>query len=266
MSLASELLADVTSRFIHKTPSDVANEARTTISEILGKAAKAALEVAVDVAPYGREAEEALKLLEAADDWFRKHVSRNEVASSAPIETSAPAAPVDVAPVADVPVEPVAPVAEPVPVDVAPVEAVAPVEPAPAEQVAPVASAEVAPVPEAPAVDPAVAAVVADPAQSSVAPSPFTEPAPVEVAQPADTVQAAPDAPVQVAPAAAPVELFTYTGDPAAVANLAEWPKASVVGANGETLFTHATSDAIDTAAWVAYTGPTQAPAVPPVA
>ena len=61
------------------------------------------------------------------------------------------------------------------------------------------------------------------------------------------------------APAPVPaVEYFTFTGDPTTV-DAALWPKADVVGANGEVLYTHSASDSNPiTTEWVRYTGTTQ--------
>lgn len=68
-----------------------------------------------------------------------------------------------------------------------------------------------------------------------------------------------------VAPTPAPSpEFFTFTGDSTTI-DATAWPKADVVGANGEVLYTHATSDPFDASVWVVYTGATQpAPAPAP--
>lgn len=77
---------------------------------------------------------------------------------------------------------------------------------------------------------------------TAVAPTPAPSPDPTPTPDPTP------------APAA---EFFTFTGDSTTI-DASAWPKADVVGANGEVLYTHATSDPFDASVWVVYTGATQ--------
>jgi hypothetical protein len=70
-----------------------------------------------------------------------------------------------------------------------------------------------------------------------------------------------------IAPPPPPVEVvvptyYNFIGDPASVIDNNVWPKADVVGLNGETLYTLADSTVVpDPTLWVVYTGVTS-PAV----
>lgn len=159
VSLASELISDIENRFsFHPPTTDLVAQAHGKVRSILEAAAKEALSVAVDIAPWGAEAEHALKALDEAAMWLNAHIARNQTAPAAPEAPAEQPAPVEPAPAPEpAPVEAApapdpAPVAEPAPE--APADP-APVEAAPAEAPVSLAGVPGAPVPEAAPVDPA---------------------------------------------------------------------------------------------------------------
>lgn len=173
----------------------------------------------IELTPQGREAALVLTKLEEVAFWAHAAIARN----------------MDKVPTVTPPPPAVEPIPEP---------AVSPNVPAaPADE-------------PAPAVDPA--APVADPTQVDTT---VVQPDVVKVDEPAQVapVEPSPSSPVPDAVPAAAVapQYFTFTGDPASVAGNAVWPQADVQGANGEVLYTHATSDPIDGSAWVLYSGRT---------
>lgn len=156
--LLDTLISDIDKRFgYHKPLSDEVATAHGKIRDLAAQFTKDALEVATEVAPYGREAALAVTAVEEAAMWLNAHIARNQPVPDAPVvDTKAET----VIPAETVNATPSAAVDPPVTGAVAPSQPSTPVEPAPA------APAEVVPTTE-----PAPVSAGIDP-NAAVAPSP----------------------------------------------------------------------------------------------